>query len=143
MTRRDWLLVYFALKGASSGLDPVRIQKGMFLLAQEGGLPDDEIYMFAPYSYGPMSPQIYSDLEYLEATGLLRGEPVPGYTWKRYTATHAGIDVARNLLEQADGDAARRLYEIKQDVASKTFNALLRDVYARYPQYATRSVFSG
>lgn len=143
MTRRDWLLLYFALKGAPHGLDPVRIQKGMFLLAQEGELPDEETYTFAAYSYGPMSPQIYSDLEYLEATGLLRGEPVSGYTWKRYMATAAGMDMARHLLDEADGAAARKLYEIKRDVASKTFNSLLRDVYARYPEYATRSVFRG
>ena len=143
MTRRNWLLLYFALKGAPGGLDPVRIQKGMFLFAQEGDLPDNEVYTFAPYSYGPMSPQIYSDLEYLEATGLIRGEPVPGYTWKRYTVTTAGMETARHLLEEADGGAARKLYEIKQGVAGKTFNALLRDVYARYPDYATRSVFSG
>jgi uncharacterized protein YwgA len=143
MTRRDWLLVYVALKGAPQGLDPVRIQKGMFLFAQEADAPAAETYDFGAYMYGPMSSQVYSDIEYLEAEGLIRGEHVPGYTWKRYTATPPGIDVARNLLEGADGAASRKLFEIKQDVGSKTFNALLRDVYARYPEFATRSVFRG
>lgn len=143
MTRRDWLLVYLALKGAPKGLDPVRIQKGMFLFAQEADVTGEETYDFGPYLYGPMSSQVYSDIEYLEAEGLVHGEPVPGYTWKRYKATPPGIDVARNLLKEADGVASRKLFEIKQDVASKTFNALLRDVYARYPDFATRSVFSG
>lgn len=144
MTRRDWLLLYVALKGAPHGLDPVRIQKGMFLFAQEGGVPGDEAYSFGPYHYGPMSSQIYSDVERLEADGLIHGTPVQGYTWKRYTTTPGGIDVARHLLEEdADPEAAQRLFAIKQDVSSKTFNSLLRDVYARYPDYATRSVFSG
>ncbi len=143
MTRRDWLLLYIALKGAPSGLDPVKIQKGMFLMAMEGGLPEEERYTFSPYLYGPMSSAIYSDVERLEADGLIEGEPVPGYTWKRYKATPAGIDVARHLLEDADGDAARKLYEIKQLVAAQSFPTLLRDVYVRYPEYATRSVFSG
>jgi uncharacterized protein YwgA len=143
MTRRDWLLVYFALKGAPSGLDPVRIQKGMFLFSEEGEIPAEERYDFGPYQYGPMSSQVYADLDGLEAEGLIRGEPVQGYTWKRYTAAATGIARARELLQGADRDAARTLFDIKQDVASKTFNALLRDVYARYPQYATRSVFSG
>jgi uncharacterized protein YwgA len=144
MTRRDWLLVYVALKGAPQGLDPVRIQKGMFLFAQEADVPADERYDFGAYLYGPMSSRVYSDIEYLEAEGLIRGEPVPGYTWKRYTATPPGIDVARHLLEDdADATASRKLFEIKKEVASKTFNALLKDVYARYPDYATRSVFSG
>lgn len=122
----------------------MRIQKGMFLFAKEGDVPSSEVYDFGPYHYGPMSSQVYSDIELLEAEGLVRGEPVPGYTWKRYNATPAGTDVARNLLaEEADENAARQLAAIKRDVAGKTFNALLRDVYERYPEYATRSVFSG
>jgi uncharacterized protein YwgA len=143
MSRRDWLLVYIALKGAPHGLDPVRIQKGMFLFSREADVPRAEIYDFGAYHYGPMSSEIYNDIERLEGEGLIRGEPVPGYTWKRYVAAGAGIDAARHLLEDADAPAARKLFEIKKDVASKTFNALLRDVYARYPDYATRSVFSG
>jgi uncharacterized protein len=144
MTRSDWLLVYFALKGAPSGLDPVRIQKGMFLLSQEGGLPAEQTYDFRAYHYGPMSSAVYNDLEYLEATGLIEGTPVPGYSWQRYKATTRGVEEARTLLhEQADSAAAHKLYEIKQDVASKNFNDLLRDVYARYPAYATQSVFTG
>lgn len=143
LTRRDWLLLYIALKGAPEGLDPVKIQKGLFLMAMEGGLPENERYSFSPYLYGPMSSAIYQDVEHLESNGLIRGEPVPGYTWKRYTPTPAGVDVARGLLEKADARAARKLFEIKQQVAGQSFPTLLRDVYARYPEYATRSVFSG
>jgi uncharacterized protein YwgA len=143
MTRRDWLLLYIALKGAPAGLDPVKIQKGMFLMAMEGELPEAESYGFSPYLYGPMSREIYRDVERLEENGLVRGEPVPGYSWKRYTATAGGTEVARHLLDEADPRAARKLFEIKEQVASQSFPTLLRDVYARYPQYATRSVFSG
>lgn len=144
MTRREWLLLYVALKGAPSGLDPVKIQKGMFLMAMEGGLPDEERYAFRPYLYGPMSSAIYSDLERLEADGLIEGHRVPGYTWKRYKATAGGLDAARHLLnEEANQSAARRLFEIKERVAAQKFPELLRDIYARYPEYATRSVFSG
>jgi uncharacterized protein YwgA len=143
MTRRDWLLLYVALKGAPLGLDPVRLQKGMFLFANEGGVPIEETYDFRPYLYGPMSSQVYRDIDELEADGLVRSEPVPGYTWKRYKPTAAGADAGRRLLDAADSSATRKLYDIKNDVASKPFNALLRDVYGRYPDYATRSVFSG
>jgi uncharacterized protein YwgA len=143
MTRRDWLLLYFALKGGSSGLDPVRIQKGMFLFAQEANVPENERYTFRAYSYGPMSPQVYADIDALAAEGLIRGEPVPGYTWKQYKITATGRDTARSLLDDIDKAAARKLFEIKQEVVSRTFNQLLRYVYERYPAYATKSVFSG
>jgi uncharacterized protein YwgA len=143
MTPRDWLLLYFALKGAPSGLDPVRIQKGMFLLAMEGGLSAEETYDFAPYHYGPMSSTVYADLDALEAEGLIEGEEVSGYTWKRFRVTPAGLEAARELKHETDTAALRRLYDIKQKVSEQTFAALLRDVYAKYPEYASRSVFQG
>jgi uncharacterized protein YwgA len=135
--------LYFALKGAPQGLDPVRIQKGMFLFAQEGRPPASETYSFLPYSYGPMSSEIYADVDFLEANGMIYAEPVPGYTWKRYRATERGRETALALRDEANPAALRRLYEIKQEIATKAFNRLLRDVYADYPEYATRSVFTG
>jgi uncharacterized protein YwgA len=137
------LVLYFALKGAPSGLDPVRIQKGMFLLAKEGGLPEDEVYDFGAYHYGPMSSAVYDDVDELEAAGLIRGEKVPGYSWKRYRPTTKGIEAARAMKGEASRDGVRKLFEIKQHVVSKTFSGLLREIYAKYPEYASRSVFSG
>lgn len=141
MTRRDWLLLLFALKGAPQGLDPVRIQKCMFLFAQEGGVDPGESYSFRPYHYGPMSPEIYGDLEHLESAGLINGESVPGYSWKRYRATRAGIEAAREFRNQADTKAIKKLHQIKVGLSQKTFSTLLRDIYSEYPEYATRSVF--
>jgi hypothetical protein len=48
MTRRDWLLIFFALKGSPEGTDPVRIQKGMFLFAMEAELGDEQKSGFSP-----------------------------------------------------------------------------------------------
>ena len=142
MSRRDWLLIFFGLKGSPHGIDPVRIQKGMFLFAMEGGVSDDETYDFRPYNYGPMASQIYSDVEALEAEGLIASANVPGHTWKRYRVTELGVTRARALRDGLlDRTAVHRLYEIKQSVMARTFNALLSDVYDRYPNYASRSVF--
>ncbi len=50
----------------------------------------------------------------------------------------------RELLGEAKaehGESARHLYETKHSVASMTFNSLLEDVYERYPEYATESLF--
>lgn len=142
MTKRDWLLLFCALKGSPSGLDPVRLQKGMFLFAMEASVPDDEKYDFRPYNYGPMSSEVYADVEALEVIGHLAGEQSPGNSWKRYRATQSGIEHARELLADADRDAVQKLFEIKAFVMARSFNALLNDVYDRYPEYASRSVFS-
>ncbi len=50
MTAKDWLLVFIADDEAGEGLDPVRLQKGMFLLAREAGLPARQRYRFIPYN---------------------------------------------------------------------------------------------
>jgi hypothetical protein len=42
VTRRDWLLILCAYHGAPGGLDPVRVQKGMFLFARTGEVPTRE-----------------------------------------------------------------------------------------------------
>jgi hypothetical protein len=55
VNRSDWLLLLLAFKAESDSpaLDPIRVQKGMFLVAEEGGLPAEERYDFTPYSWGP------------------------------------------------------------------------------------------
>lgn len=134
--------MFVALDGASQGLDPVRLQKGMFLDAQESGGGEGERYAFVPYNYGPMSAQIYSDLEDLVSEGLIGEKPVEGQSWSRYVPTEKGLEAGRELLGRDDSaGVARNLHQIKKEVAGKTFKALLEDVYERYPAFASKSVF--
>ena len=99
MNRRDWLMLLLGFKGTGDtvALDPVRVQKGMFLLAQEGGIPEDERYTFEPYHYGPYSFELKRDLNELVRSGLAAAHPVSGYSWHRYHLTKAGIEQARAL----------------------------------------------
>src|SRR5438093_519347 len=55
MDRRGWLMLLLGLRGEKGlvGLDPVRIQKAMFLFSRL--VPSEEAYPFAPYHYGPYS----------------------------------------------------------------------------------------
>lgn len=48
MARRDWLLVRSAYRGSPAGLDPVRVQKAMFLFARSGVVPPGQQYEFRP-----------------------------------------------------------------------------------------------
>lgn len=144
MRARDWLLLLIAADGTPAGLDPVRLQKGMFLLAEEAALPHRERYRFVAYNYGPMSRGLYRGLRDLVRTGLVERRSVPGLAWGHYAVTAAGAREAHRL-ESSLGARARtrleRLREIKARIADQDFGALLTDVYERYPDYATRSVF--
>jgi uncharacterized protein len=142
MQPRDRLLLFIALDGAPQGLDPIRLQKGMFLFAMDDASSAEESYDFVPYDYGPMSTQIYRDLEDLTERGLIAANPVEGQTWSRYSATEQGFGTAKDLLEQEpEQRAARLLYEIKTDVSTHTYQQVLEDVYDRYPKFASKSVF--
>jgi uncharacterized protein YwgA len=144
MTPADWLLLLVALDAPAAGLDPVRVQKALFLLAREGGLPRGERYWFVPYNYGPMSPRIYRDVDVLVRRGLLERQAVPGYTWGRVRPTEAGRRRAAELVAAA-GERERRTIEalarIRTLVTSLGFADLLATIYERHPDYAVRSVF--
>jgi uncharacterized protein YwgA len=145
MTRRDWLMLFISFEGAPRGLDPVRLQKGMFLFGQEvAEVPSDQKYAFRPYNYGPMSKAIYDDLDGLVADGLVETVPMEGQSWLRYRPTEHGVERGMQLLEAADPQArfaVQQLYDTKRAVAGMSFDALLEDGYERYPAFATNSVF--
>ncbi len=143
MKPHDWLLLLLGFKGEgpSPALDPVRVQKGMFLLAQEGGLPKAEAYTFRPYNWGPYSRALRNDLNQLVSQGYAHALDVPGYSWKRYGLTTAGAERARQILAAAPSDAARAVAAIKRRVTAASFNKLLDDVYTAYPEYAANSLF--
>ncbi len=144
MTPRDWLLLLVALDGDPVGLDPIRIQKGLFLLAQEGGLPPAERYWFVPYNYGPMSPRLYRDVEILVRRGLLERRTVDGQTWRRVRATLHGHERAETLMAHAGARelaALAHLRAIRRLIDGLDFTRLLATIYERYPAFAARSVF--
>jgi hypothetical protein len=147
MRPRDWLLLLIGLDAEPGGsaLDPVRVQKGMFLLAREGGVPPRERYWFVAYNYGPMSPRLYRDLEALERLGLVeRREAGDGLRWRPVGVTAAGKARVGELLAGAappERATIAWLRATKRVMLGLTFAELLTDIYARYPAYAARSVF--
>ncbi len=140
MVPADWLLLFVAEK-PDAAIDPVRVQKGLFLLAQTELLERDERYVFEPYSYGPMSRAIYRDARELERAQLVERVDVPGSDWPRLRATAAGRDRAERLHRGIDRQLAGALAGARETVDRRSFSELLEYVYDRYPHYATRSVF--
>jgi hypothetical protein len=139
--RRDWLLLFLSPgvlgSGGADAVDPIRIQKGMFLLSQRG--PARDLYGFEPYNWGPFSPEIYRDLEQLRREHLVERQPVPGGTWSRWRATPEGENEARRVAERLAPDDVTWLASARSFVTSRSFKRLLRDIYAEYPEYATQS----
>lgn len=141
MERADWLLLLLdgeALEaGGTRSLDPVRVQKGMFLLSKIG--PARDLYDFSPYHWGPFSRDVYRDLDVLKADGLVRSEPVPGQSWSKFSISAAGSDRARAFAASLDPVQVEWLRKLRRFLTTRSFNKLLRDVYDQFPEFATRS----
>lgn len=136
--QRNWLLLLFDGEGP---IDRIRIQKAMFLFAQRSRLKADEKYSFEPYHYGPFSFAIYPDLERLIGEGLIRGEEVPWLSSPVYSLTANGRAKVQELIAGSSAPDVKLLREMRDFVMTRTFDSLLREIYALYPKYAARSVF--
>jgi hypothetical protein len=145
--RVDWLVLFLAA-GARRPVAPVRVQKGLFLLAKSSLLPASERYGFEPYNYGPMSRELYRDVRRLCGEGVAEIQPrldaPDGRTWRAVALTPSGRRRAAVLEARARGDHPEALLEvasIRARVDGLSFTELLTLVYDRYPEYASRSVF--
>ena len=145
LDRPDWLLLLLdpVATGAQGPeeLDPVRIQKGMFLLTERG--PARQLYEFRAYDWGPFSSAIYADLASLTQHGYLTEERMLGRTWSTYRVTgrgHARATAAAGKVGQA---ATGWLRQTREFLTTRSFAQLLRDIYDLYPDYAVNSRFSG
>jgi len=116
--------------------------KGMFLFAQQAAHELGEFYDFEPYHYGPCSFQIYRDLDALEADGLIRRKQPTGQLWSYTEPTSQGVEKASELARSASTNLLNLLVNQRSLVASLSFSALLRNVYRRYPTFASRSIAS-
>ncbi len=108
-------------------------------------LPSRSKYVFEPGIYGPISDELYQDLDRLADCRLLEPVPVRGASWSRYKPIDTTFERARWILRQVKNeellDATRQLREIKQYVSSVGFGELLERVYSEYPDFAVNSVF--
>jgi hypothetical protein len=145
IARSDWLILFAAFEGAPDGLDPVRLQQSLFLFSRCPGVPPRSKYVFEPGVYGPISDELYEDLDRLVDERLLEPVAVKGAHWSLYKPIDATFERATGILRWAEADdlvdATRQLAEIKHYVSSVGFGELLERVYAEHPEFAVNSVF--
>lgn len=142
MARQDWLLMALASR-AGAPMDPVQVQKAMFLLGRE--MPakvGPGFYHFEPYNYGPFDSDVYTDLERLANRGLVSvSRGIRGT--RAFSVTPEGLRQGTELLRNADANARSYLDRVVQWVCSLNFADLVRAIYARYPEFKRNSVFAG
>lgn len=145
MSPEDWLLIFLAMpvgdeERVPPKADPIRIQKGLFLLSMEGGIPQAERYNFIPYDYGACSFDIYRDLDSLVRTSMLERIQGPWDPWPTYRPTAAGLERAEEGLRSVDNKKISYLRNTKNRLFRQGFTEMLREIYKAHPQYAVNSL---
>lgn len=129
MLRRQRIIL--SLLGTADGPVPAtRIQKYLFLLREESCLcRDSTFYEFVPYKFGPFSFAAQREIETLTAYGYVES------VGSSLRITGLGKGEVRGL----DCDVEHAVSATTSKHSRKPLRTLLREVYARYPWYATNS----
>ncbi|MBI4261593.1 MAG: hypothetical protein HY658_13620 [Actinobacteria bacterium] len=132
MDRASWVVLFLASDDA--GLDPERLQKGLFLLSEQGVIPEDQRYRFEPSLDGPVAPDAFGDLRALSDGDVVAVRAVSGSRWREYTVTPAGRREAGVLAERIGGRAVDRVRAVREYVSGMPLRRLVDAVTREYPE---------
>jgi hypothetical protein len=119
------------------------MQKAVFLVGQRGPTAWQDLYPYRPYHWGPYSRELAADLESLVDLTLLDLVPRADRRYDAYRATPTG-DAWADLQFGTEPPAYLIFIgAVRQFVTNRSFSQLLRDVYAEFPDFASRSRFTG
>lgn len=119
------------------------MQKGIFLLAMRGPAGWRHHYTYVPYDWGPYSVELARDVDELLQEDLLEREEWEHKQYRAYRTTALGERAINKVTAQLTDEQMRFVAKVRRFVTTRSFSELLRDVYAAYPEYATRSRFTG
>lgn len=148
MNRKDLLLAFLLAEGSSGVNEPIigttRFEKLVWLFLSDAQI-QPSIYEFLPDNYGPYSPQMADDLEFLRNLGLVdvkdpRVDPAYGPPSEdaampvRYSLTPIGEDIAKAATKDISSTDWKRIDQIKKKFNRMPFDDLLKAVYRAAPQ---------
>jgi len=108
--------------------------KFTFLLQMEGN-GRRRFYQFVPYHYGPFAKEVYSDLQRLQAEGIVVvDEDTDEEKTRIVLADRAKGDAA---LSDLPDDIRQDIADILDDYGDLDHKALLKAIYDKYPAYAS------
>ncbi len=176
MTRGQMLMMLLAAPGVrGTEGEPIqgttRLQKLLFLMEHEANLKptkgDD--FDFTAWKFGPVSKELYDDLEKLENLGLLDSEPVSepskaeldefglsfedlmgeeetqssrdSFEEKRYRLSEKGLKWVRD--HELHTTAFDKIRKIKEKYGALSLQDLLHYVYTKFPDMTTASEIKG
>ena len=144
LDRSDWILAYLYSPGRTGKVnEPVEgsvpLMKGLFLLQNE--LHEKVPYTFKPDMYGPLSLEVYDDINTLTAgKGEVVQESRVGQRWKTFRLNERGLAEAEEVYRHLPEPTRKSILEVKTRISSFSMTELLDYVYERYPDFARNSI---
>jgi uncharacterized protein YwgA len=175
LTRGQMLMMLLAAPGVrGKASEPIqgttRLQKLLFLMEHEAKLKPTvgSDFDFTPWKFGPVSKELYDDLDKLENLGLLESEPVSepskteldeyGFSFddlmgeeesqsrdsfeeKRYGLSEKGLKWVRE--RGLHSETFEKIRKIKEKYGALSLQDLLHYVYTKFPDMTTASEIRG
>lgn len=90
---------------------------------------------FGPDRFGPLSMEIYDELDFLKSVGMIKDG-----NRKKYEITDKGIQfLEKKTFERVSEDMRKRISNIKETYGKEELNDLLKYVYITYPDFTVNS----
>lgn len=119
---------------ATKPLSPTVFVKLAFLLRHETDVGRDCIfYDFLPYKYGPFSFSLYREVTNLRRDGYLTQDE------EQVALCEQTVSLSKGKIEELPAAVYEAVNKVIRRYGSKSPLGLVKDVYARYPWYATKS----
>ena len=175
LTRGQMLMMLLAAPGVRGKVgEPIqgttRLQKLLFLWSTKRNSHRQRatILLSTAWKFGPVSKELYDDLEKLENLGLLESEPVSepskteldeyglsfddlmgeeesqsrdSFEEKRYRLSEKGLKWVRD--HELDTEAFDKIRKIKEKYGALSLQDLLHYVYTKFPDMTTASEIKG
>jgi uncharacterized protein (DUF488 family) len=115
-------------------LSPTIFVKLTFLLRKETGLKNEPtFYDFLPYKYGPFSFALYREVTNLRRDGYVAPDE------EHIALSQRIFDLADEKIDELPMGFRKAVEKVVKRYGRKSQTELLKDVYTRYPWYATKS----
>ncbi len=115
-----------------------RFEKLVFLTQKEVLDKSDNIkikFDFGPDRFGPLSMEIYDELDFLKSVGMI--EEGDG---RKYEITDKGVRfLEKKTFERVNEDMRKHISNIKETYGKGKLNDLLKYVYITYPDFTVNS----
>lgn len=173
LSRTDILMLLLAADPSGSGQEAIqgttRLQKLLFLVEQEAGIKPTEgrDFDFTAFKFGPVSKELYDDLEKLENLGFLEAKAVAeaseseleeydlsfedlmgdeeqeskeSLEERKFKLTKKGLEWLNAKIEpKVHEDVIEKIRKVRGKYGSFALSDLLYYVYSKYPKWTSAS----